>query len=506
MRKGWTLLRIGDLCTPKKNIERAVKRFAPNDIIQYIDISSIDNKSQSMTDTNEYVMSDAPSRAQQCVQYGDIIISTVRPNLKNIAFVDSHDKNLVASSGFCVLRPEKVSKNYLFHYITSDNFTNHLVSLTTGANYPAVRDNDIFDSKIPIPPKSSQLAIVAELDKINELISIKKKQLKEFNNLAQSLFYEMFGDPIANEKSWEVKSFGELCSQISNGYNAKLEEDTYKDHGIMYFRCQNVWRNRFDYTDLVYIDEETNQLMKSSSLKHNDFLITKIGRVNTENSSLGRVSLYQGEDNKANLSGNLCFARLKENIAIHKFILYILISNQFRDYIRRTTVGGIDKRALNVKQISSFPIICPPVELQKLFVNRVELIEQQKETIIKAINELTNLYSSRIQFWFDVNESADAIVNNYYAEKVIEDKYDELYPNGQGSITVNYGKDSPCVINQIDFKSLATAYNYILDNGANTFEKISKELFLTIDKPHFCVLVELGLIGTEDYKTFNIPL
>ena len=169
----------------------------------------------------------------------------------------------------------------------------------------------------------------------------------------------------------------------------------------MYFRCQNVWRNRFDYEDMVYIDEETNKKMKSSSLKHNDFLITKIGRINTENSSLGRISLYEGEDDKANLSGNLCFARLKNKIAIHKFVLYILISNRFRDYIRRTTVGGIDKRALNVKQISSFPIILPPLPLQQSFAAKIAKIEAEKQSVKSSLKDLETLLASRMQYWFD---------------------------------------------------------------------------------------------------------
>ena len=139
--------------------------------------------------------------------------------------------------------------------------------------------------------------------------------------------------------------------------------------------------------------------MKSSSLKHNDLLITKIGRVNTENSSLGRVSLYDGEDDQANLSGNLCFIRLKKGV-VHKFILYILISNDFRDYIRRTTVGGIDKRALNVKQIGSFPIILPPLSLQQSFASKIEAIEQQKALIQQSITEVETLFNSRMDYWF----------------------------------------------------------------------------------------------------------
>jgi len=402
MRKGWEYKKLGEVCCPKSKIQRATKCFGGSDEILYIDISSIDNSVQEVNSITSFTMSNAPSRAQQKVEYGDIIVSTVRPNLKNVAFIKQHDSNLVVSSGFCVLRTtDDIERNYLFRYITSDIFTQHLMKLTTGANYPAVRDLDVRDSTIPLPPKSTQIAIVSELDKINELIRLKKEQLKDFDNLAQSLFYEMFGDPVENEKGWEVKKLGDICDKISNGYNAKLEEGTYKSEGIMYFRCQNVWRNHFDYSDLVYIDDYTNQKMKSSSLKHNDLLITKIGRINTENSSLGRVSLYEGEDDKANLSGNLCFARLKKDAAIHKFILYILISNQFRNYIRRTTVGGIDKRALNVRQISSFPIISPPLSLQRLFAQRIEQIERENSEVQKSIQDLETLLASRMQYWFE---------------------------------------------------------------------------------------------------------
>lgn len=70
---------------------------------------------------------------------------------------------------------------------------------------------------MPLPPKPTQLAIVAELDKINELIQLKKQQLKDYDQLAQSIFYEMFGDPVENEKGWEVKKLGEMCSAITKG-------------------------------------------------------------------------------------------------------------------------------------------------------------------------------------------------------------------------------------------------------------------------------------------------
>ena len=210
----------------------------------------------------------------------------------------------------------------------------------------------------------------------------------------------MVGDPIENEKGWEVKTLKNISEKITSGNNAKLAIGTYKSEGIPYFRCQNVWKNRIDFKDMVYIDEETNQKLKSSVLKHNDLLITKIGRINTENSSLGRVSIYKGEDFQANLSGNLCFIRLLDSVN-PIFVLNIMISNYFRDYIRRTTVGGTDKRALKSPQIGRFPIILPPLPLQQSFARKIEAIEAMKSKVREAKKEAETLLAARMQYWFE---------------------------------------------------------------------------------------------------------
>ena len=398
MKQGWEYKKLGEVCevvsgsTPKTNVPEYwgeghywVTPAELNDTIVYIDKTERQITDEALTKTK-----------LRLLPVGTVLLSSRAP----IGKVAITKTEMYCNQGFknCICS-DSIYNKYLFYFLRLKK--EYLNSLGRGATFKEISKSIVESITIPLPPKSTQLSIVSELDKINELIRLKKEQLKDYDNLAQSIFYEMFGDPVENEKGWEVKHFGELCDKISNGYNAKLEEDTYKTEGIMYFRCQNVWRNHFDYSDLVYIDEDTNQKMKSSSLKHNDFLITKIGRINTENSSLGRVSLYEGEDDKANLSGNLCFARLKKDAAVHKFILYILISNQFRNYIRRTTVGGIDKRALNVRQISSFPIISPSLPLQHLFAQRIEQIERQKSAVQKSITDLETLLASRMQYWFE---------------------------------------------------------------------------------------------------------
>ena len=260
--------------------------------------------------------------------------------------------------------------------------------------------SSLLSIELPVPPLSTQHTIVSELDKINELIRLKKEQLKDYDNLAQSIFYEMFGDPVVNERGWEVKKLGELSDLICNGNTPKGGSEVYVDTGFLFLRSQNVWKNRIELDDVAFIDEATHKSLKKSSLKHNDLLITKTGRINTENSSLGRTALFEGEDNSANINGHVYLVRLKDGM-VHKFVLYILISNSYRELIRKTCVGGIDKRQLNKDHIEDFPIIFPPIELQKKYVERIELIEKQKEQVRSTIQDLDTLLASRMQYWFD---------------------------------------------------------------------------------------------------------
>lgn len=151
-----------------RDISSARKIYNDTSIIKYIDISSIDNNDFSIKFSTEYYFKDAPSRAQQCVKKGDILVSTVRPNLKNIAILNGDENNYVASSGFCILRSVKCPSEFLFGIIFSDDFTNKMISLTTGANYPAIKDSDIL--KYPVPDASltemtSFSAFIEQLDK-----------------------------------------------------------------------------------------------------------------------------------------------------------------------------------------------------------------------------------------------------------------------------------------------------------------------------------------------------
>jgi len=146
----------------------AKKKYGPEDTIKYIDISSIDNSSSLIVRHTDYTFNKAPSRAQQCLKNNDILVSTVRPNLKNIAIFLYDEEGYVGSSGFCVLRPEKCNPQYLKYIVLSDDFTAAMVGLTTGASYPAVRDDDVLNYEMidaPIELQNEFASFVEQIDK-----------------------------------------------------------------------------------------------------------------------------------------------------------------------------------------------------------------------------------------------------------------------------------------------------------------------------------------------------
>lgn len=390
MRKGWEYKKLGEVCCPKSKIQRATKCFGGSDEILYIDISSIDNSVQEVNSITSFTMSNAPSRAQQKVEYGDIIVSTVRPNLKNVAFIKQHDSNLVVSSGFCVLRTtDDIERNYLFRYITSDIFTQHLMKLTTGANYPAVRDLDVRDSTIPLPPKSTQIEIVSELDKINELIRLKKEQLKDFDNLAQSLFYEMFGDPVENEKGWDVKKLKDISREIGDGLHGTPEYSEV-DTGCYFINGNNLENGT------IVIKENTKMVSEKTKAKHyiemDDFTILV-----SINGTLGKVAFYNGEN--VILGKSACYIKL-EAYNDKKYIFELLKSDYFKRCAENECTGTTI-RNVSLKSMRNFRCPLPPLPLQRLFAQRIEQIEREKSEVQKSIQDLETLLASRMQYWFE---------------------------------------------------------------------------------------------------------
>ena len=133
--------------------EQRDPRAKPTEEFFYVDIASVDNEAKAIGTTKPMMGADAPSRARKVIRGGDVIVSTVRPNLNAVALVPVSLDNEMCSTGFSVLRPSpKLLSGYLFAFVRSSGFIGDLVARTTGANYPAVNDSDVKAVLLPVPP------------------------------------------------------------------------------------------------------------------------------------------------------------------------------------------------------------------------------------------------------------------------------------------------------------------------------------------------------------------
>lgn len=158
---GWVKTTLADICLPVESVQG----LESSDLeFTYFDIGGINNKTNRISETKTFTGRDAPSRARQSIQKNDILFSTVRTNLKNIALVEGDYSNPVASTGFAVIRAAPgVVPDFLFFQILTDGFLSRINSLQTGSSYPAVRSKDVFAQPVLLAPTAEQERIVAKL-------------------------------------------------------------------------------------------------------------------------------------------------------------------------------------------------------------------------------------------------------------------------------------------------------------------------------------------------------
>ena len=292
---------------------------------------------------------------------------------------------------------EQVIPEYLYYFLRSQK--KKFVKDGVGGAQPNISAGYLKKVEMELPSIEDQRVIVDILEKISDIVIKRKQEIQSLDNLIKARFVEMFGDAVANPMNWPVKKLKELSVQINSGNTPKGGSENYVEEGITFFRSQNVWKDHLEMDDIAYIDAATHASMKKSSLKHGDILMTKTGRINTENSSLGRAALYDGEDDMANVNGHVYFIRLKDCVN-NKFVLRILVSPEYRKLIRSVCVGGIDKRQLNKEHIEDFPIICPPSDMVDDYILFVEQVNKSKVAVQKALDETQLLFDSLMQKYF----------------------------------------------------------------------------------------------------------
>ncbi len=182
-QKNFERKKIADLV--EKNVSKLRSIYSEGQIINYVDISSIDREKNIVKGTTKYKVGEEPSRAQQCLEVNDILMATVRPNLKNIAVLTKKYDNPIGTSGFCVLRCRNCKKNWLLYSILTNEFTNSMNKKTIGASYPAIKNSDILDFEIPVPPIELQNKFENFVEDVNSISKQLDNSIQKMENLLE---------------------------------------------------------------------------------------------------------------------------------------------------------------------------------------------------------------------------------------------------------------------------------------------------------------------------------
>jgi len=369
-----------------RKVSQKVSASNSNDQFLYIDLSSIDKDEKRIVTAAVQRLSweDAPSRARQIVQSGDILVSTVRPNLNGVAQIDATYDGAIASTGFCVLRtkPEVLDSRYLFHWLCSPKFVAEMVKLATGASYPAISDRIIHESLIPLPiDVIEQRRIATILDKADAICRKRREAINLADEFLRSVFLDMFGNPATNSKGWPFQPLGSLC-QVQTGATPNRDKPDYYGGDIPWVKTGEVDQE-------LIIDSE--EKITESGLAETNCKVFPIGTILIAMYGQGKTRGKCGILGVPASTNQACAALLPSDSISNTYLFYLLRASY--ESIRAMARGG-NQENLNLAMIKGLDIPLPPETLQKRFAAIVKKTANMKTAQNNALQEAKSLFAS----------------------------------------------------------------------------------------------------------------
>ena len=391
--EGWRLVRLGDVA----EANRSGWSRSDDATILYLDLTSIVVPG-IMSCPKELAAAEAPSRARRRVHSGDILVSTVRPNLRGFARVREAPKNLIASTGFAVLTPmSDVDGSYVYHHVMTQQFADYLEKATTGQAYPAVRPADVTNFVLPIPPLPEQWCIAAVLDSIDDAIERTAAVITATEQLRDSLLHELLTRGLPGwhtawkevlglgpiPADWEVVRLGDICT--SPQYGAGASARPYDSTLPRYVRITDITDDGRLREDGIASAEPLE--VEGYNLQPGDLLFARSG------ATVGKTYLYRAEDGPCVYAGYLIrFQPLRES-ASPEFLERCTRSQFYQRWVESMFRAGAQPN-INAAEYSSLSIPLPPLEEQEAIAASLDGVDSTLERVRQEREHLRALKAS----------------------------------------------------------------------------------------------------------------
>ena len=391
MKQGWEIKKLGECFEYIKNganikqergaggipitrIETLSGGVFNRDRLGYADIETIDKY-------HSYVM-----------ESGDLLLSHINSKSyigRVVVYVKEGDETIIHGMNLLRLKvvSNLISPFYMYYYSQTHKFKSQIANRRKDAvNQSSISVADLKTIDVPIPSLEEQERIVAELDCLSEVIEKKREQLKELDALAQSIFYQMFGDP--NNSIYETRNLSDLSEhKLSYGSGASAVDF---DGKIRYVRITDIKDDGELQDDKV----SPNVFDDKYTLNDGDILFARSG------ATVGKTYQYKQKDGKAIYAGYLIRFIPNRNIVLPSYIFGYTKTNYYKAFIS-ASAQAVAQPNINAQQFGALKVPIPPLTLQQEFAEKIEAIEKQKELIKQSITETEELFNSRMDYYFN---------------------------------------------------------------------------------------------------------
>ena len=263
-------------------------------------------------------------------------------------------------------------------------------SLIKDLAYPAIGLGEIQGYEIPVPEEiDDQKRIAHLLGKVEALIARRKQHMQQLDELLKSVFLKMFGDPVRNERGWEISSLKYLTTKVGSGATPSGGNESYKIEGISLIRSMNIHDAEFLFKDLAYIDEIQAQKLRNVVVEEEDVLLNITG------ASVCRCAIVPKSVLPARVNQHVAIIRTKKKLLNPKYLAALLITPSYKHQLLKIArKNGATREALTKDQIEKLGIPFPPSDLQNQFATIVEKVESIKSSYQKSLTDFETLYGA----------------------------------------------------------------------------------------------------------------
>lgn len=327
--------------------------------------------------------------SKKILQSGDVVLSRIVPHIRRCWVISEKNEHRKIGSGeWIVFRSDKIENKFLRYYLLSDLFNRKFMKTIKGVGGSLMRADpkQVARFKLNLPPLSEQKKIASILDAADSYRQQSRALIGKYEELGQSLFLEMFGDPVRNEMGWEVKNLIDVCHKVTDGTH---QGPKFLNEGIPFLLVSNIVNNKINYQTKKFISEEEYKLFtKSTPIEVGDLLYTSVG-------SYGRPAIVES-DTKFCFQRHIAHIKPNHDLINIRFFHSLMLSPLVKRQADRFALG-VAQKTINLKVIKKFRLFNPPLSLQNQFASRIQAIEAQKALAEQSLVQAEDLFQSLLQ-------------------------------------------------------------------------------------------------------------